>query len=211
MTEKQAMLNAEYRAVRKNYLRNIRRMESKGYTFDRDMRPSIPKKITPASIRKIEKLNAKRYDYAHISESDRAQKRSEAAKKGWQTRKARDAMLLLDQLGGALGVMADEAGEEKSQYTEICMATYEELYAECQNDPDRAIEAADYIESVWGDIQKAFDTIINDSDLVNLQQAADEVVIHLKRAAGKPVTLEDMRAAGDYMEALSAEPDYYPA
>ena len=41
---KQSELNALYRSVRSNYLRNIRSMENRGYNFDKNPRPAIPKR-----------------------------------------------------------------------------------------------------------------------------------------------------------------------
>ena len=60
-SESQLSLEAEYRRVRKNLLKNVRSLSRRGYDVLDIKIPSIPQKITEGSIAKIESLNEKRY------------------------------------------------------------------------------------------------------------------------------------------------------
>ena len=57
-------LRQEYMRLRHNLQQNVRRMEKRGYSFDEDYVPSIPKRITEGSLRRLKSLNEKRYDKA---------------------------------------------------------------------------------------------------------------------------------------------------
>lgn len=92
-------LKQVYRSVRKNLLRNVNKMEKEGATFDTNMRPDIPKKITAGSIAKLQKYNDPDYRYSHASIKDKIsgkienwkdyqkEKRREAGRKGARHRK----------------------------------------------------------------------------------------------------------------------------
>lgn len=57
--KKQSSLHNEYIKQRKRIQSFIRRAEKRGYTFTKQVLPSIPKKITQASVRRLSKLTPK--------------------------------------------------------------------------------------------------------------------------------------------------------
>ena len=92
-------LKQAYKSVRRNLLRNVNKMEKEGATFDMDMRPDIPKKITPGSISKLQQYNDPSYRAKHATIIDKLtgkiqswtdhikEKRSQAARAGARKRK----------------------------------------------------------------------------------------------------------------------------
>lgn len=61
ISEKQRELNRQYYNARRNYIRNIKSLEDRGYDVSALNIPDKPQKITEGSIRKIKELNEKRY------------------------------------------------------------------------------------------------------------------------------------------------------
>lgn len=59
--KKESAVEKEYKRIRKNLLSTIRRAEKRGFVFPELKIPSIPKKITKASIRNLEKLTKDKY------------------------------------------------------------------------------------------------------------------------------------------------------
>ena len=92
-------LKKVYKSARRNLMRNIRSMEKEGAQFDINMRPDIPKKITPGSVMKLQQLNNVDYRASHATVIDpetgkertwkqyQKDKRSASARKGARTRK----------------------------------------------------------------------------------------------------------------------------
>lgn len=96
-SEKQLAIEAKYKAERAKVLSKVRYAKKKGYSLPENFVPKIPKKIEDASIRNIMKYTSE-YIYKHavyISPEGtkkkglvaRAEQRSEAAKRGAETRK----------------------------------------------------------------------------------------------------------------------------
>lgn len=87
----------EYERIRKNLLREKKKLEKEGFTFEKEPVPPKPKKITAASVRKIkaakesiiEKATIKYNGERLTARQYRNVKRWEAAKKGAETRKRR--------------------------------------------------------------------------------------------------------------------------
>lgn len=87
----------EYERIRKNLLRQKKKLEKEGFTFEKEPVPPKPKKITAASVRKIkaakESLSEKatiKYNGERLTARQyRNVKRWESAKKGAETRKRR--------------------------------------------------------------------------------------------------------------------------
>lgn len=63
-SEPQIALESQFRKVRSRLLQNLNRMEKRGYDISGIKVPAIPKKITPGSIRVLERLNEQRYPKA---------------------------------------------------------------------------------------------------------------------------------------------------
>ena len=61
VSEKQRELNRQYYNARRNYIRNIKSLEDRGYDVSALNIPDKPQKITEGSIRRIKDLNEKRY------------------------------------------------------------------------------------------------------------------------------------------------------
>ena len=89
----------EYRKERSRIQRFIKRAEKRGYVFEDNIIPDIPKNITAGSIRRLQKLTpkelynrARKLDYetgeAVPGQVGRDIERSQAAKKATQTRKS---------------------------------------------------------------------------------------------------------------------------
>ena len=216
---KQAELNKAYRAARENYFRNLRSMENRGYNFDRDMRPAIPKRITEGSIRRIEKMNRDRYNHAYIvtetgiAKGKEAQKieRSLASKRGWKTRKANEARTTLRQLAAAMQYETEDAepGGTVEAFFSQMMGSVEEIIDQAEDDDDYAIHAADVIERHWSEIQDALEILGRYGDIEGAPQYfVDRIVLVIREAQGRSVTQEDMRMVGMLGEDM--EPDYYP-
>ncbi len=220
MTEKQAMLNAQYRAVRSNYLRNIRSMEQRGYVFDRDVRPDIPKKITPGSIRRLEKLNKNRYDHAYLVDPNtgevlgkgqyaRTVERQRAAKKSAKSRAANEARSKLDQMVAAIAheMEGAEPGSSVEGFFNQILQDLEGIVSEAETNDELAIHAAYIIDENWDDIQDAIEIISRYEDIESAPfYYVDKLIMIVRAAQGRAVTQEDMRMAGNFGE----EPDYYP-
>lgn len=60
-SESQIALESQYKRVRKNLLKNIRRMTARGYDVSGIKVPKIPQRIEPGSVRALERLNEQRY------------------------------------------------------------------------------------------------------------------------------------------------------
>ena len=89
----------EYRRERSRIQRFIKRAEKRGYVFEDNIIPNIPKNITAASIRRLQKLTPKElysrarkldYETGEVipGQVGRDIERSQAAKKAVQTRKS---------------------------------------------------------------------------------------------------------------------------
>lgn len=217
---KQSELNAAYRAVRSNYLRNIRSMERRGYVFERDMRPSIPKRITEGSIRRLQRLNEGRYSHAYLvdpntgevlAKGKRAQglERSLASQRAAQTRRANRAREEIEQFAGAMGYETEQADPEGStaRFFGQQMDIIKDIAERSRYDDQYAIERAAMLNEKWQDIQQALEYIANYG---NIEQAPDRLVhwliVAIRDLQGEPVTQEDMIAAGMFSE----DADYYP-
>lgn len=217
---KQSELNALYRSVRSNYLRNIRSMERRGYVFERDMRPSIPKRITEGSIRRLQKLNQGRYNHAYLidpntgevlAKGKRAQglERSLANQRAAQTRRANRARAEIEQFAGAMGYETEQAeeGGTTARFFGQQMDIIKDISERSRYDDWYAIERAAMLREKWNDIQQALEYIANYG---NIEQAPDRLVhwliVAIRDLQGEPVTQEDMIAAGMFSE----DADYYP-
>ena len=214
---KQSELNALYRSVRSNYLRNIRSMENRGYNFDKNPRPAIPKRITEGSIRKLQRLNENRYNNAYIVTEDgiargraaRAIERSLANQRAAQTRRANRARQEIEQFAGAMGYETEqaEAGGTTARFFGQQMEIIKDISERSQYDDQYAIERAAMLSEKWQDIQQALEYIANYG---NVEQAPDRLVhwlvVAIRDLQGEPVTQEDMIAAGMFSE----DADYYP-
>lgn len=209
---KQSELNAVYRQVRSNYLRNIRSMESRGYEFDRDMRPDIPKRITEGSIRRIQKLNQNRYQRASYNgykgEEARRAERADAARRAKLRKQGDEARLTLDQLGAALVFEVEQArpGGTTETFLNGLVQDIEGVIEQAESDDAFAIQAASTFEASWDEIQRAIEII---EYYKNIEDApgylVDRLVMLIRQVQGKTVTQEDMQMVGDLSEA-----DYYP-
>lgn len=89
----------EYRKERSRIQRFIKRAEKRGYVFEDNIIPDIPKNITPGSIRRLQKLTPKElYSRAHKLDYETGEvipgqvgrdiERSQSARKSAQTRKS---------------------------------------------------------------------------------------------------------------------------
>lgn len=97
MAKSKTPTEKEYERIRKNLLRQKKKLEKEGFTFEKEPIPPKPKKITAASVRKIkaakERLTEKatiKYNGERLTARQyRNVKRWESAKKGAETRKRR--------------------------------------------------------------------------------------------------------------------------
>ena len=97
MAKPKTQTQKEYERLRKNLLRQKKKLEKEGFTFEKEPIPPKPKKITAASVRKIkaakENLSEKatiKYNGERLTARQyRNVKRWESAKKGAETRKRR--------------------------------------------------------------------------------------------------------------------------
>jgi len=64
ISEKQRELNRQYYNARRNYIRNIKSLEDRGYDVSALNIPNVPQRIEEGSIRRIKDLNEKRYKKA---------------------------------------------------------------------------------------------------------------------------------------------------
>lgn len=217
---KQSELNAAYRAVRKNYLRNLRSMERRGYVFEGDMRPSIPKRITEGSIRRLQRMNERRYDHAYYADPETGEvlgkgkrtrfiEQSLASKRAWQRRKANDARETIDQLAGAMGYETEQAetGGSTSRFFGRLMDIMEEVEDRAAKDDLYAIAAGTYLDEKWEDIQQAIQFVAYYGSIEAAPgRLVDWLIVHVRQLQGQAVTQEDMMLAG----LLSDDADYYP-
>lgn len=219
---KQSELNALYRSVRSNYLRNLRSMAARGYIFDRDMTVQIPKKITAASIRNLVTKNKNRYKHAFLidketgevlgrGEKARKIERSLASKRGWNKRRANESREILDQFAAAMNyeIMEATEGGTVKPFLSAIMTSVDDILKIAEMNDDFAIDAAKVFKARWGEIQDALEILGRYDDA----EAAppyyvDKLVMVIREAQGRPVTQEDMRMAGMIGEDM--EPDYYP-
>lgn len=97
-------IKEQYMQERRRIQNFIRRAEKRGYIVPKDLLPKIPKRVTKASIRRLQKLDAKSiYDKStYVSRETgevvsgrkgRAIERTKAAKKGAETRKRKAAAI----------------------------------------------------------------------------------------------------------------------
>ena len=101
---------AQYRKERKRVQQFIRRAEKRGYIFDENVLPAIPKNITKSSVNRLQKLTAdvlyqkaSKVDYETgellTGVKGREVERSNAAKKAAQTRKSMRQNIKIPSLG----------------------------------------------------------------------------------------------------------------
>lgn len=97
MAKRKKTISAEYKQKRRQLIKKVEGMESRGFFFDRQVIPKEPKKPTKASIRAIEKLSKdiyKKARYVDITtgelmtgEQGRAHERSMAGKRAALTKR----------------------------------------------------------------------------------------------------------------------------
>ena len=210
---KQAQLNAAYRSARENYLRNVRSMENRGYVFDKDPRPKIPKRITEGSIRNIERLNRNRYNRATRNglrgEAAKRQERVEAKERARLHKQADEARVNIDQLAAAMLFQTEQAdpGGSTERFFASLMADVEGIAKRAETDDAYAIMASDILTENWDEIQSALEIIALYKDVEDAPgDIVDRLVIIIRKAQGKSITQEDMRMVGT----IGEDPDYYP-
>lgn len=107
---RQSKYLAQYRKERKRIQQFIRRAEKRGYVFEENVLPSIPKNITKSSVNRLQKLTAdvlyqkaSKIDYETgellTGVKGREVERSNAAKKAAQTRKSMRQNIKIPSLG----------------------------------------------------------------------------------------------------------------
>ena len=97
MAKSKTPTEKEYERIRKNLLRQKKKLEKEGFTFEKEPVPPKPKKITAASVRKIKAAKESLPEKATINykgerltaRQHRNVKRWESAKKAAETRKKR--------------------------------------------------------------------------------------------------------------------------
>ena len=97
MAKRKKTISAEYKQKRRQLIKKVEGMESRGFFFDRQVIPKEPKKPTKASIRAIEKLSKDIYKKARYvdtstgelmtGEQGRAHERSMAGKRAALTKR----------------------------------------------------------------------------------------------------------------------------
>ena len=98
---KSSPIAQQYRKERKRIQNQMRRMEKRGYIFEKNPLPSIPKKITAGSVRRLEQLTTKKlyekaifvdrqYGDVLSGQQGRARERRESAKKASKTLKQKN-------------------------------------------------------------------------------------------------------------------------
>lgn len=210
---KQSELNKAYRAARANYLSNVRSMQQRGYVFDKDPVPKIPKRITEGSIRNIQRLNNGRYNKATRNglrgDEARRQERKEAAERAKLRKQGDEARITLDQLAAALLFEIEEAapGGTTASFLNGIASDVEGIVNRAENDDAFAVSAANILDANWDEIQKAIEVIEYYKDVEDAPgELVDRLVVIIRQAQGKTVTQEDMRMAGT----IGETPDYYP-
>ena len=102
MAKRKSVLRQQYDRNRKRIINFIRRAESRGFYFEEDVLPPIPKRITKQSVQRLEKLNPealyKKSFWVDLETGEtmsgprRAeQERSERTRRGHETRRANRA------------------------------------------------------------------------------------------------------------------------
>ena len=184
---KQSELNALYRSVRSNYLRNLRSMAARGY-IDKETGEVLGR---GEKARKIE--------------------RSLASKRGWNKRRANESREILDQFAAAMNyeIMEATEGGTVKPFLSAIMTSVDDILKIAEMNDDFAIDAAKIFKARWGEIQDALEILGRYDDA----EAAppyyvDKLVMIIREAQGRSVTQEDMRMAGMIGEDM--EPDYYP-
>lgn len=210
---KQSELNALYRSVRSNYLRNLRSMENRGYVFDKDPRPKIPKRITEGSIRNIERLNRNRYNRATRNglrgEAAKRQERAEVKERARLHKQADEARVNIDQLAAAMLFQTEQAdpGGSTERFFASLMDDVEGIAKRAETDDAYAIMASDILSENWDEIQTALEILALYKDVEDAPgDIVDRLVIIIRKAQGKTITQEDMRMVGT----IGEDPDYYP-
>lgn len=210
---KQSELAKAYRSARANYLRNVRSMQNRGYVFDKDPIPKIPKRITEGSIRNIQRLNQRRYNKATRNglrgDAARKEERREAAERAKLRKQADEARITLDQLAAAMLFEVEQAppGGSTEIFLNNLMNDVESIVETAESDDAYAIKAANVLEDNWDEIQKAIEIIEYYKDVEDAPgNVVDRLVIIIRKAQGKTVSQEDMRMAGT----IGEDPDYYP-
>lgn len=103
MAKRKKTISSVYKQKRRQLIKKVEGMESRGFFFDKQVIPKEPKKPTKASIRAIEKLSKNIYKKARYvdtstgelmtGEQGRAHERSMEAKRAALTRRSRRAAL----------------------------------------------------------------------------------------------------------------------
>ena len=125
MAKSKTPTEKEYERIRKNLLRQKKKLEKEGFTFEKEPVPPKPKKITAASVRKIKESKESLPEKAHITYKGerltarqyRNVKRWESAKKAAETRKRRR-----DQHRGPKKPISPE--EPKDTFADVVINNY---------------------------------------------------------------------------------------
>lgn len=210
---KQSELAKAYRSARANYLRNIRSMQNRGYVFDKDPIPKIPKRITEGSIRNIQRLNQRRYNKATRNglrgQAARTEERREAAERAKLHKEADEARITLNQLGGAMVFEVEQAtpGGSTEVFLKGILNDVEGIIERAEDDDAFAISAANVLEENWDEVQKAIEILEYYKDVEDAPgELKDRLIEIIREAEGRTITKEDMMAAGT----IGETPDYYP-
>lgn len=159
----QKALKEEYRRVRNNLIRNMHRMEKRGFFFPDKFLPQIPKKITAKSIARLEALNKNRYKKATdftkkkgTGEELKKKQYSERSKKSAKTRKERTN----DRSDIYLHNLKEHIMQHEYENEVATKQLIEMLDDYIESNTETKYNAVKHIEENYPDLVEAVDTVM---------------------------------------------------
>lgn len=207
MAKRKSVLRQQYDRNRKRIINFIRRAESRGFYFEEDVLPPIPKRITKQSVQRLEKLNPealyKKSFWVDLETGEtmsgprRAeQERSERTRRGHETRRANRAA------EAAFFTGESEAPSEGEYLPDLYEIAFDNVFDEFLEKVSQDIPEV-YYSHQTGKRHKRFERI-----RIAAQEAQSEVIKILNELLSKYTKSQIGKVISEHWEQLEAAVQY---
>lgn len=214
MAKRKSVLRQQYDRNRKRIINFIRRAEARGFYFDSDVLPPIPKRITKQSVQRLEKLNPealyKKSFWVDIETGEtmsgprRAeQERSERTRRGHETRRANRAAeeaFFTDSTSDTTG--GSNAATEDQYLPDLYEIAFDNVFDEFLAKVSQDIPEV-YYSHQTGKRHKRFERI-----RIAAQEAQSEVIKLLNELLSKYTKSKIGKVISEHWEQLEAAVQY---
>ena len=218
-----ATIKSEYNKIRKGLRQKVRRLQKRGYIFEDDFIPNVPKKITKASINRLKKLSQAVYKKSKYIDAETGEiltgeegkklEKRKSALKAKQTRKSKKDFWASDIM--PIPSTYEKQRSEYARFADTVIAEYKrqisafpaKVASIVLNALDRAIEKSGKT-NVAMRLESSAESLSN--YLNNVGLFGDSIAAILAYCSAMFGDLpgmneEDIKSANDYMDAESYE------